>query len=254
MKTHQFRNLSLLLKVGVILSLLLVGRVPVGMVTAGIEPSAPETTPVTFEEDEFFIYLPLVLQCYPLAPQLNPIANPEGDGMYTLTWSWPACGGTPSEFEIQGSTNPNFIGAQTFNSSSTSLEIYSPDPGTYYWRVRGVFPDGPKEWSNVQSTTVTREFAYLYIQNDTGGNLTVEVVGVATRNFAPGLHYWRSFVPGTYTVKAWAHCGSGESPYDFGFGIEAIRYYCIPGQSHQLNGASEDAQSVLNAASRQTFR
>jgi hypothetical protein len=178
-----------------------------------------------------YVYLPFITRCYPLAPTLNAISNGDGDGMYTVSWSWPGCAAEPTSYVLEADTSLSFSNPSTFYPTDKSLALYSPDPATYYYRVRAT---GSSDWSNVRSTTVTREFAYLYIDNDTGGNLTVEAVGVAKRSFSPGLHYWRSFIPGTYTFKAWAHCGSGQSTYNLTFGEQAIQYQCGAARSTPL--------------------
>ena len=68
--------------------------------------------------------------------------------------------------------------------------------------------------------------AYVWVDNDTGGNLTVQIVGVAQRSFSPGYHYWRSVSPGRYTVKAWARCGSATNTWDFVAGENELTYWC----------------------------
>lgn|GEM_PF-1259623 len=177
---------------------------------------------------DYYVHLPLILRCYPLVPFLQPISNPDGDGIYTVTWSWPPCGSSPSYYELQGDDDPSFGSPSTFTEYDTDFEAYSPAPATYYWRVRGyVSGTGVSAWSNVQSVTVG-SFAYVWIDNDTGGSLTVEIVGVEKRTFSTGYDgYWRSVSPGQYTYKAWARCGSGSWTKNFAAGYKyELRFWC----------------------------
>jgi len=169
-----------------------------------------DTFTITFTEIETqYVYMPLVLNCYPVLPSLLPINNPDGDGLYTIQWAMPACSKVvPSQYELQGATNSQFSSAQSWTTAATSLNMYSPDPATYYWRVRAYIDGKWTGWSNVRSVAVGA-FSYLFVYNGTGGPLTIEIVGVETRSFAAGFDdYWRSVPVGTYRVRVWARCGS----------------------------------------------
>jgi uncharacterized repeat protein (TIGR01451 family) len=171
------------------------------------------------------VYLPLVIRCWPLMPSLHPIDNPDGDGVYTVRWSWP-CGPSPSYYQVQADDDPQFGSPETFTESDTTFDAYSPTPGAYYWQVRAyISGTGWSEWSNVQSVTVG-SFAYVWVDNDTGGNLTVEIVGIEKKDFSPGYHYWRSIPPKEYTYKAWAWCGSGTWTHDFTAGENVLSFWC----------------------------
>ncbi len=199
-------------------------------VTIEIEDSGGLTDSDTFQVtvvDEYKIYLPVILNCYPLTPVLNSIQNSDNDGVYTVNWSWPSCSSSsPSYYELQADENPQFSSPDTFTEGDTSFEAYSPTAATYYWRVRAYLSGtGYSEWGNTQSVTVN-SFAYVWVDNDTGGNLTVEIVGVETKAFSTGLYYWRSITPGSYTYKAWARCGSGSWTENFAAGERLLSFLC----------------------------
>ncbi len=220
-----------------------VGTVPVTvqvMDTGGLTDT--DTFTISFLDMQF-IYLPLVLRCYPFVPYLSPISNPDGDGLYTVQWAMPSCSSqTPSQYEFQVATDAQFSYVDGDTTTVTSVDVYTPNPATYYWRVRAYVNGGWTGWSNVQSVTV-RSFSYVYVQNDTGGTLTIEIVGIEKRSFSAGyLDYWRSVPTGYHTVNVWARCGSllGDSIY-FGQGDFLLRYYC----GYQSLSASPDAVTTV---------
>jgi len=180
--------------------------------------------------DTQYIYLPLVLRCYPLVPTLLSISNPDGDGLYTVQWTMPSCCSTPpSQYEFQVATNPEFSYVDGDTTTETSVNVYTPDPATYYWRVRAYIDGQWTDWSNVRSVTVG-SFSYAFVYNATGGTLTIEIVGIEKRSFATGFEgYWRSVPVGTYTVRVWARCGSPEEPMYFPQGeFHDLAYECRP--------------------------
>ena len=202
------------------------GTVPVQvqvMDTGGLTDTT--TFDVIFAETRY-VYLPMLLRCYPMLPFLQPISNADGDGLYTLNWSAPSCGGTVTQYEFQGATNPQFTDAQSDTTTATSMDIYWSVPGIHYWRVRAYIDGLWTGWSNVQSTSVSA-FSYLVIDNDTGSTLTIEIVGVETRSFPVGFDdFWRSVPVGTYTLNISAACGMLTKAYTFPLGTYGLRYYC----------------------------
>ena len=66
----------------------------------------------------------------------------------------------------------------------------------------------------------------VYLLNDTGDTLTVEIVGVEKKSFPTGEHYWRTVAPGTYTIRAWACGGSGEWQWALETGRNTLRFFC----------------------------
>ena len=164
---------------------------------------------ITFAElDTQYIYMPLVMRCYPIVPYLSPISNADGDGFYTVQWAMPACcTQTPSQYEFQVATNPQFSSVDGDTTTATSVDVYTPDPATYYWRVRAYIDGQWTRWSNVRSVTVGA-FSYVFVYNSTGGSIMIEIVNVQKSTFSTGFEgYWRSVPVGTYFVRVWARCG-----------------------------------------------
>lgn len=186
-----------------------------------------DTFTINFVESQS-IFLPLVLRCHPLVPSLLPISNPDGDGLYTVQWTMPSCSSVPpSQYEFQVATDPEFSYVDGDTTTATSVNVYTPDPATYYWRVRAYVNEQWTGWSNVRSVTVG-SFSYVYVQNDTGGTLTIEIVGIEKRSFSAGFFdYWRSVPSGYHTVNVWANCGSllGRN-INFLEGDFLLHYYC----------------------------
>jgi hypothetical protein len=183
---------------------------------------------ITFAEPETqYVYLPLVFSCYPLVPSLSAISNPDGDGLYTVQWAMPACcTATPSQYQYQVATNPQFSNADGDTTTATSVNVYTPDPATYYWRVRAYVNGQWTPWSNVRSVTVGA-FSYVFVRNGTGGSLLVEIVGVEKASFSIGFDgYWRSVPVGTYKVRAWARCGYVQNTYYFPQTEILLEYNC----------------------------
>lgn len=198
-------------------------------VTIQVEDSDSETNTDTFQvtvNDDYKIYLPVILNCWPLVANLDPISNGDNDGVYSLSWSWPSCASAPSQYELQADTDSGFGSPDSFTVSDTSFDAYSPTAGTYYWRVRAFIPGtGWSDWSNTQSTTVA-SLSHVWVENNTGQSLSVEIVGVEKKSFSSGTQYWRTVSPGTYTYKAKAWCGSGSWSKFFPAGQWVLSFYC----------------------------
>lgn len=85
------------------------------------------------------------------APVLDNIANTDGDGIYTVDWSYVP--GSDS-YTLQEDDNPSFSSPETFSTSVSQMQISGMDPGTWYYRVRAVADSITSAWSNVKSVTV----------------------------------------------------------------------------------------------------
>jgi hypothetical protein len=125
-----------------------------------VDPNgANNTAGATIMIESALRYLPSVLRHHPpipLAPVLNPIANSDGDGDYTVTWQAVVFG---TSYVLQEATNPQFTGAVTvFNGPGTSWSTVSRLVGTYYYRVKAVSATAESGWSNVQAVAVLRHF------------------------------------------------------------------------------------------------
>jgi uncharacterized repeat protein (TIGR01451 family) len=157
----------------------------------------------------------------PNTPVLNAISNDDGDGNYTVSWNAATCAET---YTLQEDDNSSFSSPTTqYNGSGTSWYASGKSGGTYYYRVKASNSVGDSGWSDTRSTSVV---AHVWIDNDTGGNLTVEIVGIEKKKFSTGFHYWRSIPPGRYKYKAWARCGSGSWTDDFIAGDNVLSFWC----------------------------
>ena len=89
----------------------------------------------------------------PTAPTLNPIANSDGDGNYTVSWS--SVSGAMS-YVLQEATNSTFTSAVTvYSGSNISINISNRMSGTYYYRARATNIAGNSPWSNTRSVVVS---------------------------------------------------------------------------------------------------
>jgi len=73
----------------------------------------------------------------------------------------------------------------------------------YYYRVRANNSWGNhSQWSNIASA---QDGCYvdIWVYNETSSTITIEIVGVARRDFAPGTYMWLSLPWGTYTFNTW---------------------------------------------------
>jgi hypothetical protein len=122
--------------------------------------SAIDTITVTVSNKYYFVYFPTIYRRWPpipYPPNLNDITDPEGDGSYTVSWSYPYTDPTVAVayYILQEATNINFTSPITYYpGSGLSYPISGKGAGTYYYRVRGHNTWGPGEWSVVKSVTV----------------------------------------------------------------------------------------------------
>jgi uncharacterized repeat protein (TIGR01451 family) len=150
-------------------------------------------------------YLPLGMREWPPLPEiptLNPI--PYTDRRYEYTISWSAAE-RAEKYVLEEDDDPAFSDPQTlYVGPATSYSRLNP-PGTYYHRVKARNAWGDSGWSNTESATVvTGLLAFIWVDNLTDETITVQVVGIEKRDFAPGLYHWLTLPAGTYTVRAWA--------------------------------------------------
>jgi len=108
----------------------------------------------------YTVFMPLVFRRWPptpYAPTLNEISNDDGDGNYTVSWSYGDHPDAPvNTYTLQEATNADFTANQIIYSpgSNTTQVISSKNPGTYYYRVQGNNTWGPGDWSEVRSVAV----------------------------------------------------------------------------------------------------
>ena len=92
------------------------------------------------------------------APTLDPIANPDNDGQYDLSWSEAF---TATGYVLEQSADPYFAHPTTLYTSTNTLYPITDQPGgTWFYRVRATGPTDNSPWSNSQSAIVT---SYLYL-------------------------------------------------------------------------------------------
>ncbi len=106
----------------------------------------------------YTVYLPLVFRHWPpipYAPTLNAIANSDGDGNYTVTWS---DDGLTDTFYLEEDDNSSFSSpTAVYTGTTPSWTVPAPGKptGTFYYRVRGHNSWGYGNYSNIRSVTVT---------------------------------------------------------------------------------------------------
>jgi hypothetical protein len=103
------------------------------------------------------VFLPAQLKNVgpPPQPVLDPIANPDGDGNYSVSWGAVS---RATVYTLEEDDNVAFSSPQTsYSGPATSLAISGKDVGTYFYRVRASNSFGSSDWSNIQSVDVTVE-------------------------------------------------------------------------------------------------
>ncbi|MCL5997372.1 MAG: PKD domain-containing protein [Chloroflexi bacterium] len=159
------------------------------------------TASMAFTAQQSKYYLPVVARHYPLipsAPVLNAIANSYGNGHYTVSWNAVTLA---TLYTLQEANNSAFANAVTvFTGTATQWQATAKLIGTYYYRVKAAIDSNEGSWSNVQSTTVLRQFDG-YWAGTTSQNKSISFMvsnsAIASLNF-------------TYTI---AGCDSATQPY-----------------------------------------
>jgi hypothetical protein len=161
----------------------------------------------------------------PATPGIQPIDNSDGDDAYCVEWSRAE---RATSYTLHEDDNSQFSSPATVYGGGQRRACFSGKaPGTRYYRVRGTNAWGAGPWSQTVSVAVPAPWGIWVIQNDTGGDLKLEVVGYQTATYPPGRHEWRLPV-GTHTVKASARCGSRTDTitiFPYQVSVET-RYYC----------------------------
>lgn len=98
------------------------------------------------------IYAALLPFLAPDAPVLNPVANPDGDGDYTVSWNNVSLA---TGYVLQEDQDPGFTSPATvYSGALTSVALSGRDPGFNHYRVKATSASGDSPWSNVQSVGV----------------------------------------------------------------------------------------------------
>jgi type VII secretion-associated serine protease mycosin len=108
------------------------------------------------------LFVTMALQPIPHAPTLHDISNVDGDGDYTVSWSYDYIDPPVDRYTLQEATDADFTTNRTDYDpgSSTSYAISGKGSGTYYYRVRGHNLLWAGEWSNVESVMVGSSLSY----------------------------------------------------------------------------------------------
>jgi uncharacterized repeat protein (TIGR01451 family) len=153
------------------------------------------------------VFLPGVMRNWPPVPGtpvLNPISNPSNGNFYPVSWSASTAADT---YTVQRDTVQDFSHPTVAydGSSLYFVEASGAGPGNYYYRVRAnnSLYGTHSPWSNVVSTTVQPPTCDVWVYNETGANITMEIVGVAKQDFAPGTYKWVTIPFGMYVINTW---------------------------------------------------
>jgi hypothetical protein len=111
---------------------------------------------------------------HPEAPELFPIANGDGDGIYLVDWSDAF---SANAYELQEDDNSAFSSPTVrYAGSNSQYQISGQQGGTWYYRVLASNAGGNSPWSNTESAGVIPVTpALLSINNtDLDGNYLVD--------------------------------------------------------------------------------
>jgi len=119
----------------------------------------PYTVIVTVHDlPRFSVYLPLIVSRWPPipgVPALQPIANADGDGNYTISWTaspW------ADLYILEESTSSTMSGAkEIYAGTSTSFDVDGRGAARYYYHVKARNSWSESGWSAVQSVDVLWE-------------------------------------------------------------------------------------------------
>ena len=124
--------------------------------TNGFNLRMKNAMPSTGELADNVIYLPLVMNNFPLipdAPVLNAISNEDGDGTYTVSWSSSV---GANSYTLQEDVSADFSNPTTvYAGFDTSTAISGRDVGMYYYRAKASNAYASSGFSSVESVEVT---------------------------------------------------------------------------------------------------
>jgi hypothetical protein len=195
------------------------------------------------------VVLPIVCVGYPPLPgmpDLRPIDNSDRNDGFLVEWL-PVLRAT--SYELQEDDHVEFSSPDSiYRGSSTSSSRSGQSAGAHFFRVRGINDVGEGVWSQVRGVFVPAPWGIWVIQNDTGGDLTIDVYGYQKRTFPPGLNEWE-VPPGDYRFRVSARCGSLERsvtvpPYGR---TTTYRYWCLHPENHPPEGSKPSGGWLLMA-------
>jgi uncharacterized repeat protein (TIGR01451 family) len=166
--------------------------------------TTPNNNASQFHVGRYFVFLPQLLHNWPpvpSTPSVNPIDNAGRYSSYVVSWSASTNADT---YTLQRDTVSDFAHPSVIYDGTAQYfeDNVGATAGIYYYRVRANNSWGNhSQWSNSTSTLV--HYSDVWIYNETGAAITIEIVGVAKRDFAPGTYMWLSVPFGTYTLNTW---------------------------------------------------
>jgi PKD repeat protein len=86
----------------------------------------------------------------PATPTLNPIANSDQDGIYSVTWNNAA---NASSYELQEQQNGGAWNS-IHTGAALTVNLTGKTDGSWCYRIRATNAAGPSDWSTPQCTTV----------------------------------------------------------------------------------------------------
>lgn len=102
------------------------------------------------------------------APTLDPIANADGDGDYTVDWS-DVVGA--NSYTLEEDDNASFTTPTTcYSGGDVQYTVSGQATGVWYYRVRASNTARDSEWSNVESTSVKPDAPTLYAISNPNGD------------------------------------------------------------------------------------
>jgi hypothetical protein len=171
----------------------------------------------------------------------DPAALPPGDSFSQRTGNW-MIRGYGETTDIIPTLTATLGKTPTRMPTVTQTPRHSPTPTRT--ATQATFPGDAylpyviAIWPPEPTATATPQLAYVYVANNTGGQLCYEIIGtgIGEKCFPEGQHLYGSFRPGTYEYRATASCGSKQGTKDFRAGEYTHSFYC----THAALSGEED--------------
>jgi hypothetical protein len=212
---------------------------------------------VIVEDDEILTYLPVVAYKwppYPGVPTLEPISNPDNDGIYAVHWS---AAPHAEVYILEEDTDNTFPDpSEIYTGPSTNYVVSDRGASRLYYRVKSRNAWGDSEWSGVRRVDV------LWEAEPNGEPLTE-----ANGPLVSGLTYYGTFVSSAdledyfyiklsspHYVEIWLTNIAYGQDYDLVLRNENLVYL---GYSGELGNANEHIRTKLLPAGKyyiQVFR
>jgi hypothetical protein len=158
----------------------------------------------------YILRLPQIFKRWPpipYPPTLNDIPEPDSNGSYTLSWSYPYTEPPVNTYTLQESKNSTSNFVDVYNGTGTSHTVTKDEGGTFYYRVQGNNSWGAGEWSSIKSADI---FSYFD----------------SFSNYQSGWpREWEKTRGALYQVRPYEHpkCPGEDCEYDEGSGYVIAR-------------------------------